>query len=70
MSEKEKLVVIPCFVGESCWCRMIAYESYLKDKRKKRKLLVDAGCIHKTQAEYLVKTYNQAIKVWNRRVEK
>ena len=58
----EKLIVIPCFVGEECWCRMIAYESYLKDKRKTTKILVPEGCMSKKNAERLVTTFNNALK--------
>jgi hypothetical protein len=53
--------VLPCFQGESCWCRTIGPEIPIFDKEGNEIYIAGSGAIHKEFAEHIVKVHNDSL---------
>lgn len=58
----KKWYVVPCHVGNECWCRMIA-TTPTPTAEDESDIIVGSGCIDKNLAEYIVKTHNHYLKL-------
>lgn len=56
--------VVPCHVGESCWCRLVVPEDPCQFEDESDAYVIPDGAIDKETAEHIVTVHNEALNTW------
>ena len=58
---KKKWKVVPCFVGESCWCRIIVTENYDVRTDRIEDTVIGSGEVCEDMAKHIAGLHNNTL---------